>query len=109
MSDRYNDPGLPALKYRAGTHASFKTRMLAMIGDSPALARLTTRKDDDPTVAVVVLEAGAAGFVLKRSAATDLVPAVHEVLRGGLFVSPSVRRNRDGINSHDPAGRSEEK
>jgi DNA-binding NarL/FixJ family response regulator len=43
---------------------------------------------DDPTVAVVVLQAGAAGFVLKRSAATDLAPAVHEVLRGGVYVSP---------------------
>jgi DNA-binding NarL/FixJ family response regulator len=64
---------------------------------------------DDPTVAIVVLKAGAAGFVLKRSAATDLTPAVNEVLRGGVFVSPSVQRNRDGINGHDPAGCSEEK
>jgi DNA-binding NarL/FixJ family response regulator len=45
---------------------------------------------DDPTVALVVLKEGAAGFVLKRSAATDLAPAVNEVLRGGVFVSPSV-------------------
>jgi DNA-binding NarL/FixJ family response regulator len=50
---------------------------------------------DDPTVAIVVLEAGAAGFVLKRSVVTDLAPAVDEVLRGGVFVSPSVQRNRD--------------
>jgi DNA-binding NarL/FixJ family response regulator len=62
---------------------------------------------DDPTVALVVQKAGAAGFVLKRSAATDLAPAVHEVLRGEMFVSPSVQRNRDGLNGHDPAGCSE--
>jgi DNA-binding NarL/FixJ family response regulator len=62
---------------------------------------------DDPTVATVVLNEGAAGFVLKRSAATDLTPAVIEVLRGGVFVSPSVQRHRHGINGHDPAGCSE--
>ncbi len=64
---------------------------------------------DDPTVAMVVLKEGVAGFVLKRSAATDLATAVNEVLRGGVFVSPSVQRNRDGINGHDPAECSEEK
>jgi len=48
---------------------------------------------DDPTVAKVVLNAGAAGFVLKRTAGTDLTPAVNEVLRGGVYVSPSVRLN----------------
>jgi DNA-binding NarL/FixJ family response regulator len=34
------------------------------------------------------LEAGAAGFVLKRSAVTDLIPAVKAVLRGDSYVSP---------------------
>jgi DNA-binding NarL/FixJ family response regulator len=33
------------------------------------------------------LEAGATGFVLKRSAATDLVPAVEAVMRGETYVS----------------------
>jgi DNA-binding NarL/FixJ family response regulator len=64
---------------------------------------------DDPTVASVVLNEGAAGFVLKRSAATDLTSAVNEVLRGGVFVSPSVQRIRDEIDGTDPAGSSEEK
>lgn len=53
MSDRHNDPGLSALNYRAGTHASFKAGMLARLGKEPALARLTTRRDDDPTVALL--------------------------------------------------------
>ena len=33
------------------------------------------------------LEAGASGFVLKRSAVTDLIPAVEAVLRGETYVS----------------------
>ena len=64
---------------------------------------------DDPTVAIVVLEAGAAGFVLKRSAATDLAAAVHAALRGETFVSPGVQHNQDGINGHDAAGSSKQK
>jgi DNA-binding NarL/FixJ family response regulator len=43
---------------------------------------------DDPTVARQVCSAGAAGFVLKRTAATELAPAIEEVLRGGAYVSP---------------------
>lgn len=36
------------------------------------------------------LEAGAAAFVLKRSAVDDLIPAVEAVLRGDTYVSPGV-------------------
>jgi DNA-binding NarL/FixJ family response regulator len=46
---------------------------------------------DEPTVVTQVQKAGAAGFVLKRTAATDLVPAVHQVLRGGVYVSPAAQ------------------
>jgi DNA-binding NarL/FixJ family response regulator len=46
---------------------------------------------DDPSVVTEVQNAGAAGFVLKRRVATDLVPAVHQVLRGGVFVSPAAQ------------------
>jgi DNA-binding NarL/FixJ family response regulator len=37
--------------------------------------------------------AGAAGYVLKRSAATELLTAIREVLRGNHYVSPLVTRN----------------
>ena len=43
----------------------------------------------DESVAVnECLEAGAAGFVLKRAAATDLVPAIEAVRRGETYFSP---------------------
>jgi hypothetical protein len=48
-----NEPGLGALRYRAGTHSSFKARMLAALEQKPALATLTTRRDDDPSIALV--------------------------------------------------------
>jgi predicted phage baseplate assembly protein len=48
-----NLPGLSALSYRVGTWSTFKESMLARLSsaDYPALQALTTRRDDDFTVA----------------------------------------------------------
>ena len=48
-----NPPGLPRLAYRVGTHGSFKETMKARLSGQPALRRLTTRDDDDPTIALL--------------------------------------------------------
>ncbi len=45
---------------------------------------------DERIIAERVIAAGASGFVLKRSAANDLIPAVEEVLKGNCYVSPGV-------------------
>lgn len=47
---------------------------------------------DEPTVVKEVLAAGALGFVLKCSAATDLIPAVQEVRQGRTYISPAATR-----------------
>lgn len=47
---------------------------------------------DEPAVVAECLAAGAAGFVLKRTAVDDLLPAVEAVLRGDTYVSPSLQR-----------------
>ena len=57
----------------------------------PKLRLIVLSVHDEPSVAAQVCQAGAAGFVLKRSAATELVPAVHEVFRGGLYLSAAVQ------------------
>lgn len=46
---------------------------------------------DDPSVAQSIIEMGAAGFVLKRSVATDLFSAVQEVSEGRIYVSPGLK------------------
>jgi hypothetical protein len=48
-------PGLAALAYRVGTHATFKRSMLARLADTrwPALGRLRTREPDDFTIALI--------------------------------------------------------
>jgi DNA-binding NarL/FixJ family response regulator len=42
------------------------------------------------------LELGAAGYVVKPKVATELVPAIREVLAGRIFVSPQASRNGPG-------------
>jgi DNA-binding NarL/FixJ family response regulator len=79
------------------------TRRLARDGDHRVLA-LTTFEDDE--VLWGVIEAGAAGFVLKDAPAADLVSAIHVTARGGSWLDPrvaervlTVLRRRPGASS----------
>ena len=45
---------------------------------------------EDPAAVAEALAIGVAGYVLKRSAAADLIPALRQVLQGGRFVSAAV-------------------
>ena len=51
----FNRAGLPIINYRTGTWAQFKESMLARLSSSdyPALAHLTTRDDDDFSIALL--------------------------------------------------------
>ena len=52
---------------------------------------LLTQHDEDPYV-TEALRAGVKGYVLKNQAATDLVQAIHQVCRNGLYLSASISR-----------------
>jgi len=64
------------------------TRLLRTESDSPPVLVLTTFDDDELLSAA--LRAGAAGFVLKDSAAEDLMRAVRAVATGGSWLDPAV-------------------
>jgi len=49
----FNRPGLSTLAWRVGRHSDFKESMLAGISALPALRPLTTREDDDLSVALI--------------------------------------------------------
>src|SRR5438270_5697493 len=59
-------------------------------GSSARIVFLTVYEDRDFLEAAV--SAGAQAYVLKPHLATDLVPAIESVLKGGFFVSPCIRR-----------------
>ncbi len=49
----HNAPGLPALSRRVGTAGDFAATMAADLTAAPALDRLTSRRTDDPAIALV--------------------------------------------------------
>jgi DNA-binding NarL/FixJ family response regulator len=52
---------------------------------------LLTRHDEDQYV-TEALRAGVKGYVLKAQAATDLIQAIDQVCRGGVYLSPGISR-----------------
>ncbi|MGA9981334.1 MAG: response regulator transcription factor [Candidatus Sulfotelmatobacter sp.] len=58
---------------------------------TPTKTILLTRHDEDQYV-TEALRAGVKGYVLKSQAATDLVHAIREVSRGGIYLSPDISR-----------------
>src|SRR5919109_3941528 len=49
----YNPSGLSSLSYRLGTHSRFKAQMVSEIASEPALEKLTTRSDNDLSIALL--------------------------------------------------------
>jgi DNA-binding NarL/FixJ family response regulator len=62
-----------------------------LLGRHPGLRLVVLSVHDEPAVVGPMLCAGVAGFVLKRAAATDLIPAVQGVLRGEVYVSSAAK------------------
>lgn len=57
----------------------------------PKLKFIILSFHDEPDSVSEVMSAGASGFVLKRCIATDLIPAVSKILKGGTYISPSLQ------------------
>jgi DNA-binding NarL/FixJ family response regulator len=73
---------------------------MPILGGARATARIARDRPGTKVVALTVhedrgylqqlLQAGAAGYVLKRAAADDLIHAIRTVARGGTFLDPSL-------------------
>ena len=59
----------------------------------PELKIVILSVHDEPTAVGQAMASNVEGYVLKRSAATDLIPAIREVLRGGTYFSPGAARS----------------
>ena len=57
----------------------------------PDLKFIILSVHDGATAVNEVMSAGAAGFVLKRCIATDLLSAVQEISKGNSYISPSLQ------------------
>lgn len=56
----------------------------------PQVKVLTLTVHEDPNYLRELLQAGAVGYVLKRTAAEDLIRAIRVVASGGLYLAPSL-------------------
>jgi DNA-binding NarL/FixJ family response regulator len=65
-------------------------RRLRLKESAPRARVIVLSVHDEPEAASEAFAAGAMGFVLKRAAATDLIPAVRRVLQDQTYVSPGV-------------------
>ena len=65
-------------------------RQLAREGVASRFVILTMH--DDPRLATEAVRAGAAGYLLKNSAGDELITAIHEVLRGRVYLTPFITR-----------------
>jgi DNA-binding NarL/FixJ family response regulator len=57
---------------------------------------------EDPDLAAEAFRAGACGFLVKNSAASELVQAIHEALQGRSYVTPQATRGLVGSFLHEP-------
>lgn len=62
----------------------------------PAIKFIILSVHDERNAINECIEAGAAAFVLKRTAVNDLVPAIEAVQRGNPYISPSTLAEREG-------------
>jgi DNA-binding NarL/FixJ family response regulator len=56
----------------------------------PSVGVIVLSVHDEPDAAAATMRTGARGYVLKRTAATDLAAAIAAVFGGGTYVSPDV-------------------
>ena len=66
-----------------------------------AAAVLTLGRHPESQYAARVLRAGAAGYIMKNTASTDIIGAVKNVLAGDKYVSPALLETRAVVVSHE--------
>ncbi len=81
------DVGMPLLNgLSAGQQLKQKLRKVKLI-------YLTM--NDDPDLAAEALRTGGSAYLLKSSAASELLKSIHEVLRGGTYVTPKIKKSME--------------
>lgn len=67
------------------------TRLL--VADLPGTRVLILTMHEDSTLIQAYLQAGAAGYIIKRAAESELIDAIYAVWRGMIYVHPSLVRS----------------
>ncbi len=65
--------------------------------------------NDDPDLASEALRTGGSAYLLKNSAASELLKSIHEVLRGGTYVTPRIKKGMTDAFIRSPQPKPAEK
>ena len=65
--------------------------------------------NEDPELAVEAMKSGGSGYVLKKSAASELLQAMQAALRGKSYITPQIARGMEDSFIRNPQGRSQPK
>ena len=82
------DIGMPTMN---GLNAGQRLKQMM-----PMLKLVYLTMNHDPDVAGEAFRLGASAFVLKNSAATELLEAIRKVVRGGYYVTPLMTKGMEG-------------
>ncbi len=68
----------------------------------PGIKIIVLTMNEDAEIAAETLRKWASGFLLKKSAGSELVKAVREVLRGGKYITPALQEELAELSARDP-------
>jgi len=68
----------------------------------PGIKIIFLTSHEDPDLAAEAMRIGAAGYLLKTSAASELVKAIGEAIKGQRYITPSVTRGMEDLFIRDP-------
>jgi DNA-binding NarL/FixJ family response regulator len=93
------DVGMPLMN---GLEAGLRLKEMM-----PSAKIIFLTMNDDPDLAVNAMRSGASGYLLKRSAAAELIHAIHLALKGKSYVTPQIARGMEKafINNPNPKDR----
>jgi DNA-binding NarL/FixJ family response regulator len=93
------DVGMPLMN---GLEAGLRLKEMM-----PSAKIIFLTMNDDPDLAMNAMRSGASGYLLKRSAAAELIHAIHLSLKGKSYVTPQIARGMEKafINNPNPKDR----
>jgi DNA-binding NarL/FixJ family response regulator len=75
----------------------------------PGIKLVFLTMKEDPELAVEAMKLGASGYLLKKSAASELLQAIQAALRGKSYITPQIARGMQESFIRSPQGRSHHK
>ena len=75
----------------------------------PAVRFVFLTMNEDPDIAVEAMKMGASGYISKKSAASELLQAIHAALRGKIYITPQIARGMQESFIRNPQSQSRPK